>query len=427
MNKIKVYFLCFFLSTAVFAADMAENESEHSIRNNIEPGIEMEEKSISSVSSFQEMFTQGKVSGELRSMYAAYDKKASSETDIYATAVGGELKYETASLYGFNAGAAFLTSHDLNFATGDSAKSRQNDELSSSSGSYTELSEAYVNYAYSGLNLRAGRQVIDTPLADSDDIRMIKNTFEAYIATYDISNFSFMAGNLRNWQGVDADLNNKWTDKVGGVKTDGVWFGGISFGSEYVDASGWYYNITKITNASYVDLDLHYNFNDDVLLHTAFQYLNEKELNQSNTEADIYGALVELEAYGLALNAAYNKAKKINAKSSLSGFGGGTLYTNMDTMILDEIAQDRDASAIVGALNYNIADFNFVYAYGSFSGDKNTGGTKAHIVEQDMGVEYSLNESFSASVYYIISSDEESSAKTSYDWERTQVALVYSF
>lgn len=424
MNKLKVYLLCSSLASALLASEVKEVADEHSIRKDIEPSIPMQEKEMKSVTTVEDMFTEGKVSGELRSMYAAYDKKASSETDIYATALGGEIKYETASLYGFSAGAAFITSQDLSFATGDKNKSRQNDELSSSSGSYTELSEAYLNYAYQGLNLRAGRQVIDTPLADSDDIRMIKNTFEAYVATYEISNFNFTAGFLNNWQGVDAGLDNKWSNETG---QDGTWFGGAAFASDFVDASGWYYNITKSTNAAYVDLDLHYSFSDDTLLHTAFQYLNERELNNSNTEADIFGALAELETNGLVLNVAYNKANKLAGKSSFSGFGGGTLYTNMDTMILDEIAQDREATALVGALNYNIADFSIVYAYGDFKGDKDSGGTKAHIVEQDMGIEYSLNDSFSASVYYIISSDEESTAKTNYDWERTQVALVYSF
>ena len=424
MNKLKVYLLCSSLASALLASEVKEVADEHSIRKDIEPTMQMQEKEMKSVTTVEDMFTEGKVSGELRSMYAAYDKKASSETDIYATAVGGELKYETASLYGFSAGAAFITSQDLSFATGDKNKSRQNDELSSSSGAYTELSEAYLNYEYDGLNLRAGRQVIDTPLADSDDIRMIKNTFEAYVATYEISNFNFTAGYLNNWQGVDAGLDNKWSNETG---QDGTWFGGAAFASDFVDASGWYYNITKSTNAAYVDLDLHYSFSDDTLLHTAFQYLNERELNNSNTEADIFGALAELETNGLVLNVAYNKANKLAGKSSFSGFGGGTLYTNMDTMILDEIAQDREATALVGALNYSIADVSIVYAYGNFNGDKDSGGTKAHIVEQDMGIEYSLNDNFSASVYYIISSDEESTAKTSYDWERTQVALVYSF
>lgn len=424
MNKIKVYLLCSSLATTLLASEMKEVADEHSIRKDIEPAMEMQAKEVSSVNKLENIFKDGKVSGELRSMYAAYDKKAVSETDVYATAVGGELKYETASLYGFSAGAAFITSQDLSFATGDKNKGRQNDELSSSSGAYTELSEAYINYAYNGLNLRAGRQVLDTPLADSDDIRMIKNTFEAYVATYEISNFTFMAGNLRNWQGVDAGLDNKWSNKTG---ENGTWFGGISYASDFVDANAWYYNVTKLTHAAYADIDFHYNLNDDVLIHTTFQYLNEKELNDSNTSADIYGALVELEAYGLAVNVAYNKARKINGKSSFSGFGGGTLFTSMDTMILDEIAQDRDANAIVGAIEYNISDFGFVYAYGSFNGDKDSGGNKAHIVEQDMGIEYSLNDNFSASAYYIISSDEESSTKTSYDWERTQVTLTYSF
>ena len=56
------------------------------------------------------------------------------------------------------------------------------------------MAEAYINYKYDTLNFRAGRQVLNTPLADSDDICMIQNTFEAYVATYNL-----WSGNLNSY------------------------------------------------------------------------------------------------------------------------------------------------------------------------------------------------------------------------------------
>lgn len=187
---------------------------------------------VKETSTFNGMFEEGRISGEIRSMYAGYNLEKAGENDIYATAIGGHLKYELAELNGFSAAAAFALSHDIGFATGDEGV-KQNPELSSSDGEYSVLREAYLNYNRGDFNFRAGRQIIDTPLADSDDIRMIANTFEAYIASYQLSNFSFVAGNLQKWQGYDADLDSDWT-RTG---EDGTWLGGVSYADDMLEAN----------------------------------------------------------------------------------------------------------------------------------------------------------------------------------------------
>ena len=58
--------------------------------------------------------------------------------------------------------------------------------------------------------------------------------------------------------------------------------------------------------------------NKDFSLHTALQYLNENELDNSGYEADIYGALVEFVAYDIGFNIAYNKANKKSNKNKKS-------------------------------------------------------------------------------------------------------------
>jgi hypothetical protein len=380
-------------------------------------------------SDITQMFEEGRVSGELRSVYAGYNQEKAGENDTYATAVGGHIKYELAELNGFSGAMAFAVSHDVGLATGDGAK--QNSELSSSDGEYTVLNEMYVNYKNDDFNFRAGRQIIDTPLADSDDIRMIVNTFEAYIATYEISNFSFMLGNLQDWQGTDAGLDDEW------VKTgeDGTWFGGVTYADDMIEASAWYYNITKLTNAAYFDIALNYEIDSDVSIVGAVQYLNESEISNSGTKASIYGLSAELSAYGVGLSVAYNKSEKKTGKASFSGFGGGTLFTNMDTMILDGIAKNRDASAIVAGVSYEIGDLTLSYAYGDFDGKKggiddlgvNT-NENAHIVEQNFGFEYSvIVDKLNISGIYAIEEDRESAAKTDYDWDRFQLMIAYSF
>lgn len=381
--------------------------------------IEAEKEALT----INEMFEEGKISGEIRSIYAGYNLKKAGEEDIYATAIGGHLKYELAELNGFSAAAAFAISHDIGFATGDEGV-KQNPELSSSDGEYSVLREAYLNYKSGDFNFRAGRQLIDTPLADSDDIRMIANTFEAYIASYQLSNFSFMAGKLQKWQGYDADLDSGWV-RAG---EDGTWFGGVTYADDIIEANAWYYNITKLTNAAYFDLTLGYEIESDISLCAAVQYLNESEISSSATKADIYGALAELSAYGFTLGAAYNKSNRKAGKESFSGFGGGALFTSMDTMILDEITYDRDAEAVVGNISYEIDKLTFSYSYGDFDGDADGFGDRAHIVEQNIGAEYSvIKDKLLVRAIYAVQNDKESVAKTDNDWSRFQLMVAYSF
>jgi len=426
MNKLlKISLIASVVLSVSYAGDdvVEKRDRVPSVKKAIGSVGKEEVKEVSSVEKFKHMFSDGKVSGQLRSVYAGYEQLKFGETDTYATALGGGLKYELASLYGFNGAVAFKTSQDLDFATGDKKKAKHNPELSSSKGNYTELSEAYINYTYKDFNFRAGRQVLDTPLADSDDVRMISNTFEAYVITYELNNFSFMAGNLQKWQGTDAGLDDGWVD----AGDTGTTFGGISYDDKIIEFNAWYYNVTKLTNAFYTDLGLNYQFNDDFSLHGGVQYLNEGELDNSGVKADIYGVMAEFVAYDLGFNIAYNSSSKQTAKESFSGFGGGSLFTSMDTMILDGITADRDASSVVAGLSYAIGDFNLLYAYGDFKGDADSTGVKEHIIEQDMGFEYNLNDEFVVSAIYVMEEDKENSAKTDSDWNRAQVMLNYNF
>ena len=143
-----------------------------------------------------DMFNNGKFNGQIRTGYIYDDMKNENSPINYATALGGQLKYETASLYGVSLGAAFYTSHRITFLSGDDEK--YNNELSGDTH-YDLLAEAYMNYQYDSFNLRVGRQLIDTPYADSDDIRMTPNTFEGIVASYGMGDFTVIGAYFTMW------------------------------------------------------------------------------------------------------------------------------------------------------------------------------------------------------------------------------------
>ena len=414
-------------------ASQKVRDREHSVRDVIDEVAKPKPKEVSAVEQMRHVFKDGTLSGQVRVLYSGYDNNGVG--DQHATAIGGQLKYELAKYKGFNAAIEVTTSHDIGFMTGDNAE--HNSEISSTKGSYTELSQAYLNYENGGFSLRAGRQLIDTPLADSDDIRMILNTFEAYTAKYENDGLMLTGGLLTKWQGTDTGLSdsNHWSD----TGEDGTIFGGISYSNDFTDTSIWYYDISKdsdpnsatgnVANRSvYTDISLHLALSNDYALHTSVQYINQSESDNSGVESSIYGAMAELVMFeDFSLSAAYNKSKKQTGKGSFSGFGGGTMYTNMDSMIIDAITVDRDAKAMVAGFTYKYNDFGFMYAYGDFDGDADSYGAKEHIVEQNIGFEYTPNEDLTIAAIYVKNDDKENSGTNGGDWENIRALVSYSF
>ncbi len=379
-------------------------------------------KELKIVDDFGEIFKNGKASGEIRTVYTGYKQKDNTLTDTSATALGGALKYETANYYGLNAAFKLRYSEDVEAASGDTSKGERSDELSSGNAVYAQLSEAYLAYDGCFFDYKLGRQLIDTPLADSDDIRMIPNTFEAFVMQYPSETLNVTLGHLSRWQGVDAGLDDGW------VKTgeSGTSFVGVTY-EDVLAASLWYYNISKQNSAIYADLAYTLEFGESSSLTAAVQYLSESEISNSGIEANIYGASVELVLNDLTLGGSYNASSEEQGKASFSGFGGGTLFTNMDTMILDEITADREASSYVAGASYALGDFSLMYAYGNFEGEADSSSIEAHIAEQDIGVEYNHNDELVAYIMYVISEDKLSQVDTDSDWNHIRLMVSYNF
>ncbi|MCK9491948.1 MAG: hypothetical protein M0Q24_07650 [Sulfurimonas sp.] len=381
-----------------------------------------------------QMFSDGEVSGQIRLGYATNKVEITGDKDTYATAVGGQLKYKTASLMGISLGAAMQTSHSINRLSGNNTK--YNDEMASSQKSYTELAEAYLNFSYDGFHFRGGRQLIDTPLADSDDIRMTPHTFEAYIASYTFKDLglAFIAGNILSWQGVDTEYanaeNNSWAD----TGKDGTRVGAITYADHYLEASVWYYDVTKEVTAFYADVLGTIPVNEDIEIKIGAQYLTENDQKKDGVSSDIdgsiMGTMVEANLYDLTLTGAYNRVSVNNTKSVFEGFGGGSSYTNLDTVTAGTLHDGSygDGKSFMLGASYEIAGFTIFGAYGDYRADAIAGGIKAHVTEMNFGAEYEYNDGEAdIALIYAIGEDKESSTKTEFDNDRIQIVLNYNF
>ncbi|MEA1916934.1 MAG: OprD family outer membrane porin [Campylobacterota bacterium] len=148
------------------------------------------------------MFTDGKVSGQIREFSIirtySYSDVAKDDFTRKANAIGGHLKYETADFKALSLGAAFYTTNGfLLQSPKDDYRDVDPTLLGKDNDSYTMLGEAYLKFKYENTSFKGGRQKIDTPLAGSDDTRMIPNLFEAYLlSNSDIDGLNLTLGHI---------------------------------------------------------------------------------------------------------------------------------------------------------------------------------------------------------------------------------------
>jgi len=156
--------------------------------------------SLNAAEDLESMFKEGKVSGQIRMFYVdrEYEGSAGNDTHRDSTAIGGHLKYETATLNAINLGASFYTTHRVDLNQHDVEDPSL---LGTGLESYSILGEAYVGLDFSEYGSKTtgklGLQRYDTPMMGSDDARMIPNTFEAYkLVNKDIAGVSIQLAHV---------------------------------------------------------------------------------------------------------------------------------------------------------------------------------------------------------------------------------------
>jgi hypothetical protein len=154
-------------------------------------------------------FKNGKISGEIKSVYSHSNFLENKKSDNITT-LGGSLSYETDSFYNFKLGATFQTSHVLD------DENNNNVFASDLDGSGSVLSEFYLDYKISNTTIKAGRQFIYTPLVSSAidgkaSERLIKDSFQAYLITNeDVPDTVLTAGYIDKYQAqaYDGDIGS---------------------------------------------------------------------------------------------------------------------------------------------------------------------------------------------------------------------------
>jgi len=376
-----------------------------------------------------EALKTGQVSGQIRAAYI--NQNNSIGDDTYATSLGGQLKYETGTWNDIKFGVAAYISQKISFATGDNEKAN-NDLFADNADSYVYLGEAYIDYARNDFALRIGRQKIDTPLADTDDIRMHPNTFEAAIATYSgFEGTTLVGGVVKRMAGYDSDNDISKFKKLDGIDSHGAAIAGITNENiENLAVQGWYYGIDNIANVLYADATYAIELSEKSGIEVAAQYGHFNELQNSTIDGNVYGIGATYNIDMLTLGAAYNTVSSGSGKAIANGFGGGPYFTSMEEMTIDglEDAKAYQFNAELDLSDAGIEGARLAALYGKFKGK--TEGLDAKVSEYDVVLAYDINENLCADMSYATIDDKNKNTGDSGSdgaYERFLFRLSYSF
>jgi hypothetical protein len=308
-------------------------------------------------------FTNGKIKGEIKSVYSNSNFLGKTKSDDITT-VGGSLNYITGDFYGFNAGTTVQVSHVI-------SEDNNNNVFSSDlDASGAVLSEAYLEYKLSNTSAKAGRQFIYTPLVSTaidgkSSEKLIKDSFEAYLLTNtDIQNTTIVAGYVDKYQAQAnaGDLEfNQYEDGAYTLYVKNNSINDLALQAQYLKINALAVNSDK--DDIYFQAD--YKLGNQTL---SAQYLATN--NQTGNDGELLGlkATGPLGISNLGYVVAYNSSTK-DGDVNL-GVGTGTTDTAFTAMPVNGggVPSRANTDTLVGGIVIPITDITTVaYTGKSFS------------------------------------------------------------
>ena len=280
---------------------------------------------------FTDMFENTTVNGYIRAAYEVHNVK---EDDTFKDgATGGKLHIETAPISGISLGSSFYISNSVGSADNRGLVPFRGEVAHS----YTILGEAYFKAVLGKTTLTLGRQEIETPFAQVDDIGLVPNTFEAYVLeNKDIPDTTLFLGQIQKMAGVDAEVVDQFT-RVNG--TNNMQVLGVTYeGFKNLTLHTWYYRLKDAQIDSIAYLDANYEGAlGGMGYELGIQYAKQTYLEEKDVSVYGVNASINHEVTGLTFGVAYNKA---DGNAATSGFGGGPFFSNSEYLILDNAGKD---------------------------------------------------------------------------------------
>lgn len=397
-------------TNAIIQREAEPLEQIGAIHSNIAGRFEIVQTLPKKADSIEQMLDYADVVGNIRLAYinSAHEISAKPKLEKSATAIGGAFGFNTAEYKGVNLHVLAYFSQGIRFVN-PSRQSLNEDFFNIDKESFTYIGEASVNYQRDNFQAKLGRVKVETPYANSDDIRMAANTFEGAWVNIDYtSNLHTQLFYANRWAGYDSQDDVKLSqDKFKKLSTDDS-FGMLSASLIYQyaqdsEATLWYNYIDEMSAILYGEIIGIYFINHmGFHIDYGIQYSNIQELKNSGIEGNVYGAMSILHYYNVFIGAAYNLGSVKSGKSITDGFGGGPYYTSLDEGTLgtsSSLAPGETSEAFRIGSGY---EFEYSYldgmvaelVYGEFY------SKSVKIIEKDAILTYEINDNNSFSATY---------------------------
>lgn len=356
-------------------------------------------------------------SGQFRFGYINVSPDVAGASDTSAAAIGGYIKLETAEWKRLQVAIAPYFSEKIDALSGDEASGELNgDFFDANNDSYAYLGEAYLNYRFNNGSFRLGRQQLDNPFLNGDDIRMSPNTFNAGWLTYEVNkSLKLEAGLVNSWAGIDSgDDKNKFKDAGG----DGVIAIGVNYAvNDALAMQAWSYDFD--TNYSLFYIDATYKTGS---LELAAQHASFDEDNASGVDGSAMGILASYATGSWTFSAAMNTTSNDAGKGVDNGLGGGNFFTSMDEMT---IAGLTEAEATLVSAEYAVNDaFTACITMGHFEDDN---AATADINETDIVLSYAASDNLDVEFIHASVENDADSADAGTNFSRQLVRVNYNF
>lgn len=345
-------------------------------------------------------FKEGKASGQIRAFYINRDYTFANSTgavtsnkdfDRDGLALGGKLGFETAPVYGVSAGAVFYTTNAMDASSGTVAKNDTtlfDRDTAGNRKNATYLGQAYVQAKLGNTLVKVGRQQLDTPLAGSDDARMLPTLFEAAVViNSDIKDTTLIGAHVtriaygtfaNGYSGGELALvsgyGNRTDYKVGTFQNMGKAALGDTAKDSGVTAAAaiykgipgltvqvWDYYAHEILNAIYAQADYSWKclLNPAATMTGSVQYIKESDMHDTLnlSSAPYYAVQLATKAGSFNAAAAYSATGKNNSAS----FGGSVIspWGGMPAFTQGMVTRHqffKDTTAWKVSAGYNLKD-----------------------------------------------------------------------
>lgn len=381
----------------------------------------------------KDMFSQGSVSGELRSFY--YDRDFDgdqTEREDYAT--GGLFGYKSAALKGVSFGLTFATANDTGSSDSKAVYGLLAKDGSGNHDSVTRIQEAYVQGQWFDTTIKYGGQMLNTPFMNGNDIRLLPKSYKgASVINKSINNLELQGYYVTGYMGWADDDYMDMSESVNTAADDNnpMLIGGAKYKLPVsaLDASveGWVYSMSDVMDMTYYKFTAakqlgNYKFS---VTPTYFKQKSKGDELGGELDSDQLGLVAGASAYGVSLNAFYAKTGDTDL---LTPWGDSRVINQQ--VLASQYAKEE---AIAAMLGYDFGQlgvkglsayvFYGVYNAPEISGKSTDADEIDYNVQYDFGKNFGgILDGFSVRARYAVIDNKDSD-----DYTDTRIYLKYSF